>query len=143
MRNVRFAFATDGNQHYSDKNFSRSDFFQIYEYQVENLKLKLISVLPNPCLTVEDDQKYSVLIDFLNENKIDLLVARNYSTNLKVQCQFFVPIIVDKQIPVEQVGNLVKKHIRWLIDELSLNKKENMVFNITNGIYKFKIDNEK
>jgi len=43
MRNVRFAFATDGNQHYSDKNFSRSDFFQIYEYQVENLELKRLN----------------------------------------------------------------------------------------------------
>lgn len=142
MRNIRFAFATDKNHQFADKSFSIADNFQFYEYKVDNSELNLTSEVANPSLAVADENKYSCLIDFLNENKIDLLVARNYSAKLKMECQYFVPIIIDRQLPVEQICSLVKKHIRWLADELSLNKKENMVFNITNGIYKYKIDNE-
>lgn len=143
MRNIRFAFAIDKNHQFADTSFSMADFFQFYEYLVDNSELKLITEVTNPSLSVDDEQKYSCLIDFLNENKVDLLVARNYSTKLKVQCQFFVPVIVDNQLPVEQICNMLKRNIRWLIDELSLNKKENMVFNITNGIYKYRIEDEK
>lgn len=143
MRNVRFAFAMDGRRQIANNYFSMADFFQFYEYQEDTRELKLISEVANPSLKLEDEQRYSCLIDFLNEHKIDSLVARNYSAKLKMQCQFFVAVIIDKQLPVEQICSLVIKHINWLIDELSLNKKENMVFHITNGIYKYKIENSK
>jgi|GEM_PF-6341141 len=143
MKTIRLAFAIDGNLQFSDKNFSMADFFQFYEYQVDFAELKLISRIANPSLKLEGEEKYTILIDFLNENKIDLLVARNYSKKLKTESRFFVPVILDKKLPVEQICTLIIKHINWLIDELSLNKEENMVFNITNGIYKSKVDHNK
>lgn len=143
MKNVRFAFAIDGNKQYADKNFSQAEFYWFYEYQLNTTELLFLAEVQNPSFTVDEEQKIPGLIDFLKENRIDLLVARNYSKKLKEQCQFFVPVIVEGQLPIDQVCALVKKQIRWLIDELSLNKKENMVFNITNGIYKFKIEDEK
>jgi hypothetical protein len=143
MKNVRFAFAIDGNKQYTDKNFSQAEFYRFYEYQLDTTELLFIAEIQNPSFTIDEEQKVSGLIDFLKENRIDLLVAKNYSQKLKAECEFFVPIIVERQLPIDQVCALVKKHIRWLIDELSLNKKENMVFNITTGIYKYKIENEK
>ena len=143
MKNVRFAFAIDGNKRYADKNFSQAEFYRFYEYQEDTSELLFIAEVENPTFKVDEEQKIPELIDFLKENNIDLLVARNYSIQLKTQCRFFVPVIIDKQLSLDQVFSLVKKQMRWLVDELSLNKKENMVFNITNGIYKYKIEDEK
>lgn len=141
MKKLRLAFAIDANKKFSEKNFSQAEYFQFYEYQVETSELKYLSEIENPILKLEEGLKYDNLIVFLKENSIDLLIARNYSNKLKTECEFFVPVIVGKSLTIEQILSLVKKHILWLIDELSLNKKENMVFHLSKGIYKYKIEN--
>lgn len=139
MKNIRFAFALNNDNLFA-RMFIDADKFQFYEYSLVENKLEQLTEKANPTLKNTND-KINSLIDFLKENNINMLVAHKFSRKLKVQCKYFIPIIIDKQIPVEQICVLITQHIKWLIDELSLNKKENMVFNITNGIYKFKIDN--
>lgn len=144
MKTLRIAIATEGSHQYTVENFNMANNFSIYEYKSDRTDLKLMNEIANPVLLMDDEElRIPYLIEFLKKNEIDLLVARNFSIKLKMQCKYFVPVIIDKQITIEQICMLIQKNIRWLIDELALNKKENMVFNITKGIYKYKIENEK
>lgn len=40
MKNIRFAFAIDGINQFSDKNFSQAEFYWFYEYQQDTSELK-------------------------------------------------------------------------------------------------------
>ncbi|MDA3893560.1 MAG: hypothetical protein PF517_17995 [Salinivirgaceae bacterium] len=139
MENIRFAFALGNDNLLANKNFIDADKFHIYEYFFIKKKLIFLSEISNPTKAFNNvNERFSILIDYLNKNNISMLVAKSYDKMIKVENKLFVPIIISTSSP-DEVCKMITKYIKWLYDELQFEKREHMIFKIKNGIFKYKL----
>lgn len=139
MKNIRFAFALSNDNLFTDEHFIDADHYGIFEYRAENKLLTRVDEMPNKSLLTNSDvERVHQLMEILKENQIDMLVAKSYSTALKKENKHFVPILISGSSP-EKVCATIAKNIKWLYDELTIDKEEHMIFKIEKGILKYKL----
>ena len=143
MKNIRFAFAISKETNLFEKrHFGETDNFLIYEYNLENKKIELISTEENKYKDIDEthgsSKKGNAIIQFLESFNVHALVSMQFGKNINMVNKHFVPIIVQKEKP-EEVLVILSNHIRWFLDELSVVKEEYNVFKIDKGIIKHSI----
>jgi hypothetical protein len=81
-------------------------------------------------------------INLLERNNIKVLVSRQFGKNIQMVNSFFIPVIVNSETN-DEVVSILKKHIRWIEDELNSNPEEFKLFSIKKGILKTSIRKDK
>ena len=137
--NIRFAFAVNKEESFELKHFGDADKYLIYEFLEGEFKLiteqqntlKLLDESPNH----GSKDKGNSIIKLLKENKVNVLVSRQFGPNVKKKNQHFVPIIIhDGQLSV--IRDVLAERINWIEDELENNNKGYKLFSINKGILK-------
>ncbi len=143
-KSVRFAFAVNHHNAFEPQNFGNADKFLIYEWV--NNEFTLLKEEANRFKTMDEDQitgserKGAAIIDFLKSLDINVLVSIKFGKNVQMVNRNFIPVIVFRETP-EDVVSLLKKHIKWIEDELKNRPDEFKLFTIKNGILKTAVKN--
>jgi len=141
-KSIRFAFAVNQLNTFEPQNFGNADKFLIYEWV--NNDFLFLKEEANRFKDLDDDhvngseRKGKAIIAFLKNLDINVLVSIKFGKNIQMVNTSFIPVIVSSETP-EEVKLAVKKHIKWLEDELINRPEEFKLFTIKNGILKTEI----
>ena len=80
-------------------------------------------------------EKGKAIIALLKNLDINVLVSIKFGKNIQMVNTSFIPVIVSSETP-EEVKLAVKKHFKWIEDELKHKPEEFKLFTIKNGILK-------
>jgi predicted Fe-Mo cluster-binding NifX family protein len=143
---TRFAFAVNKSDAFESENFCNADKFRIYE--LINKDLVYIQELANKYNSTADQQTENsfdngyAIIDLLKHHGIKVLVASIFGKNIQMVNSHFIPVIVSSETPVEVIAT-IKKHIKWIEDELNNRPPEFRLFTIKKGILKTPIKKDR
>jgi predicted Fe-Mo cluster-binding NifX family protein len=136
---IRFAFAVNKLNEFGSQDFCNADRFLIYEWV--NNEFIFFKDEANRFKNSDEDHinasygKVKAIIDFLKGLDINVLVSIKFGRNIQMVNTSFIPVIVSSETP-EEVKLAVKKHIKWIEDELKNRPEEFKLFTIKNGILK-------
>ncbi len=138
-KTIRFAFAVNKSDDFESKNFCNADKFHIY--QLINKDLIYMKEVTNkykaPGMEGSADNGYAI-IELLKSHDINVLVSSIYGKNIQMVNSQFIPVIVTSETP-DEVITAIKKHIKWIEDELKTRPAEFKLFTIKKGILKTSI----
>jgi predicted Fe-Mo cluster-binding NifX family protein len=138
-KSIKFAFAVNQLNAFEPQNFGNADKFLIYEWV--NNDFRFLKEEANRFKNLDDDhvngseRKGKAIIAFLKSLDINVLVSIKFGKNIQMVNSSFIPVIVSSETP-EDVKMAVKKHIKWIEDELNNRPQEFKLFTIKNGILK-------
>ncbi len=137
-KSIRFAFAVNQQNGFETQNFGKADKFLIYEWA--NNEFIFLKEEVNHFKKLDEDQNGSVrkgaaIVDFLKSKDIKVLVSIKFGQNVQMVNRNFIPVIVFRETPDDVVLQL-RKHIKWIEDELRNKPGEFKLFTIRNGIMK-------
>jgi predicted Fe-Mo cluster-binding NifX family protein len=138
-KKIRFAFAVNKSDDFESGNFCDADKFSIYE--LVNKDLVYINAIVNKHkLTAREQTEGSednanTIIDLLHNQDINVLVSSIYGKNIQMVNSHFIPVIVSSETP-DEVITALKKHIKWIKDELKNRPADFKLFTIRKGILK-------
>jgi predicted Fe-Mo cluster-binding NifX family protein len=138
-KKIKFAFAVNKSNDFEQGNFCNADKFSIYE--LVNKDLIYVNAIVNTYKSLDKEQpdgsedNGNAIIDLLHNNDIKVLVSSIYGKNIQMVNSHFIPVIVSTETPDEVITTL-KKHIKWIKDELKNRPAEFKLFTINKGILK-------
>lgn len=136
---IIFAFAVNQLNGFEPEHFGNADKYLIYKWENNELVFlkEEINIFKNHDETQEHGlkEKGRVIIDLLQNLNVNVLVSRQFGKNIQMINRHFIPVIVFSDI-VKEVGVILKKHIKWIEDELNNKPGEFKLFTIKNGILK-------
>jgi predicted Fe-Mo cluster-binding NifX family protein len=138
-KKIKFAFAVNKSDDFESGNFCDADKFRIYE--LVNKDLVYINAIVNkykltaPEQTEGSEENGNAVIDLLHNHDINVLVSSIYGKNIQMVNSHFIPVIVSTETP-DEVITALKKHIKWIKDELKNRPAEFRLFTIRKGILK-------
>ena len=141
--NLRFACAVNNDNQFVKKHFGDADKYIIYELRDE--RLEQISEEINQFKSLDEKhthgsvKKGKAIIDFLKENKVNVLVSRRFGKNIKLINEHFIPVQISLKHP-DEVILILNKHLHWIVDEWENNKSDYKLFTIESGILKSSIE---
>ncbi|MCF8380283.1 MAG: hypothetical protein K9H49_11935 [Bacteroidales bacterium] len=131
--NIRFAFAVNSDNKFTNEHFGDADKFIFYETAGD--KIYFVQTEPNLLKNhIEenshgDPQKGKRIIKYLINRKIDVIVAKQFGKNIAMVKDHFLPIIISGEEPLE-IKSLLSSRLE-LIEESFKNKKNS--FSPVNG----------
>lgn len=138
-KSIRFAFAVNKLNEFESQNFGKADKFLIYEWVNNDFRFLEEEVNRFKNLDVDhvdgSERKGKAIIEILKNLEIYVLVSTKFGKNIQMVNTSFIPVIVSSETP-EEVKQAVKKHIKWIEDELKNRPEEFKLFTIKNGILK-------
>jgi predicted Fe-Mo cluster-binding NifX family protein len=138
---IRFAFAVNQSNAFESRNFCNADKFSIYELISNDFVYQ--EEIINPYSTEEQQAEGSVdngneIINLLKKYDINVLVSSIYGRNIQMVNSHFIPVVVSSETPAEVITT-IRKHIKWIDDELKNRPAEFKLFTIKKGILKTSI----
>jgi predicted Fe-Mo cluster-binding NifX family protein len=139
---IRFACAVNHNGLFEAKHFGNADKYLIYEWN--NGDFNFIKEVTNSYNNFDDiklnglSTKNMACINLLEQAEVKILVSRQFGQNVQMINKLFIPVVVNSETP-EEVVSILKKHIRWIEEELNSHPEEFKLFSINKGILKTKI----
>ena len=121
--NIRFAFAVNHDNRFSDEHFGDADKFMIYE--VADSRIYFVHSEPNLLKVIDehddhgDPKKGKGIIKFLTNKNIDVIVAKQFGKNIAMVREHFLPIIISHEEPVE-----VKRLLSSRLDDVKESLQE-------------------
>ena len=140
--NLKFAFAVNNENNFEKNHFGDTEKFQIYEMQED--KMVLSSEIKNTHKDMEHGTKNKgeLIANLLKEDNVNVLVSMQFGKNIKVVNKHFIPVIIYTS-KIEEIINILTKHIHWIEDEWNNNSSNYKLFTIKSGIIKSKINKNK
>jgi len=136
---IRFAFAVNQLNGFEPEHFGNADKYLIFKWEHNELVFlkEEINTFKNHDETQEHGlkEKGRAIIDLLQDLNVKVLVSRQFGKNIGMINRHFIPVIVFSDT-VEDVESIMKKHIKWIKDELINKPREFKLFTIKNGILK-------
>ena len=140
MKKIVFAFALNSENIFVKKSFVEAEKFVVYEF--DNGALKHKEELINPVVNMPEEtssaERKEKLVSLLKSREISVLVAQQFSKNLRLVTDEFIPVLIEKEKP-EQVIEILNKNMAWILDELKNRKSGHMLFRINTGVLKLAI----
>lgn len=138
---LTFAFALNHEGIFENKHFGDADRFAFYEEKDKQISIK--EEIKNEFKTNFKDEhglkaKGEAIVSFLKEQRVKVLISKQFGRNLHMVNQHFVPVIIHQESP-QEVLEILNKHKKWFKDELRNRSSNYMLFQIKNGILKSKI----
>jgi len=87
-------------------------------------------------------KKGRAIIELLKNSGVKVLVSKQFGKNIQMVNRHFIPVIVYTQ-KLNEVIPLLKKHMKWVEDELSHKPEEFKLFTMKNGVLKTIIKKEE
>jgi predicted Fe-Mo cluster-binding NifX family protein len=143
---IRFAYAVNHADHFETKHFGEADKYLIYEWG--NNEFIFLKEESNRFKNFDEEQAHGSqkkgrqIIEFLQKEGVQVLVSRQFGKNIQMVNQDFIPVIVYDETPRE-VMYVLKKHIKWIQDELENRPEKFKLFTIKNGVLKTIIKKEE
>lgn len=140
MKKIVFAFALNTEDIFVKKYFGEADKFVIYEFSNGELKQKedLLNPLKNSLEEISISEKREKIVSLLKSRDVSVLVSQQFSNNLRLVTDDFVPVLIEKENP-EQVVEILNKNMKWIKDELKNRNSAHMLFRIKTGVLKVAI----
>jgi predicted Fe-Mo cluster-binding NifX family protein len=137
-KTVKFAFAINKSDEFESENFCNADKFRIYEL-IEKDLVFVIDIV-NQYQSADEQTEISVnngnaIINLLKNHNINVLVSSIFGKNIQMVNSHFIPVIVYSDTAANVI-NALKKHIKWIHDELNNRPPEFRLFTISRGILK-------
>jgi predicted Fe-Mo cluster-binding NifX family protein len=143
---IQFAFAVNHSGLFEPKHFSNAEKYLIYEWTDNDFKFikEEINKFSDFDETILDglSNKGMACVNVLEKSDVKILVSRQFGQNIHMVSKLFIPVIVNSETP-DEVISILRKHIRWIENELNSNPDEFMLFSISKGILKRKIRKDK
>jgi hypothetical protein len=142
---ISIAFAVNADGHFEEKHFSNADKFLIYVWTNNELSLNNTEI--NTFKDFDADKTYissdncGSITDLLKRRDVRVLVSRQFGKNIQMVNHLFIPVIINSETP-DEVVSILKKHMRWIEDELNRKPGEFKLFYISSGIFKTEIRKE-
>jgi len=146
IESIRFAFAVNDDGFFQPTHFGNADRYLIYQWN--NKGLEYLKDLKNIHKSLDEKQKHGLqqkgnaIIDYLKEEGVKIIVSKQFGKNIKMVNRHFIPIIIYKEMP-DEVLPLIKKHMKWIEDELKNNPAEYRLFTFKKGALKTIIKKEE
>lgn len=138
-KNIKFAFALSQANTFENCHFGEAEKYVIYEWSGNDIIWQ--KELINDTIKEDETQEHGskkkglAIIELLQKENVNVLVSRQFGRNIKMVNQHFIPVIIAKETP-ETALEALKKHIRWIDDELHSSKDGFKLFTIKTGILK-------
>jgi len=143
---ILLAFAANLSNNFESIHFGDANKYLIYKYtDSEFIFLKEeINHFKNSDenKTHGSQKKGRVIIEFLKGIGVQVLVSKQFGKNIKMVNRHFIPVIINTEKP-DDVIPMLKKHMKWIEDELKNRPEEYKLFTITNGVLKTIIKKEE
>ena len=140
---IRLAFAVNRAEVFEQKHFGEAEKFLIYKWEATQLVFQ--QAIENPIFqtTLErhSPEKAELLISLLKEQRINILVSRQFGGNIKKVNAFFIPVQIGSSTPEESIP-ILKKQMRWIEEELLQNAGNYKLFNLQKGTIKTAINSK-
>ncbi|MBN2214711.1 MAG: hypothetical protein JW723_10740 [Bacteroidales bacterium] len=136
---ISLALAVNYAGKFVQKHFGDADKFLIYEWDHD--KLVFVKEKNNPFKTYDEEHEHGsqkkgrAIIDLLKGLNVNVLVSRQFGRNIKMVNHHFIPVIIYSEKPGE-VTSVIKKHMKWIEDEIKNRPEAYKLFTIKNGILK-------
>ncbi len=140
--NLKFALAVNSKGNFKKDHFGDARQFLIYE-EKDN-QLVYIKALENPYRIIDEKhghglyRKAKLIGEFLQNHQINILVATQFGKNIKIINEHFIPVVIYSE-NVEEVINILNKHLHWLKEEWNTKPESYKLFVIKQGIMKTEI----
>jgi predicted Fe-Mo cluster-binding NifX family protein len=138
-KSIRIACAVNSNRSFEEKHFSNADKFLIYEWSGNEFFFikEEINVFKNMDGDEDSDLNRNCisLTTLLKEVDVKVLVSKQFGKNIQMVNHLFIPVIVNSET-TDEVASILKKHIRWIEDDLSSKPVEYKLFTLKSGILK-------
>ncbi len=136
---MRIAFALSQGGTFDKKHFGDADTYQIYE--LKDGLFALAHEEANPTTSFEDSEKHGnkekakQIIKFLKNKQVDVLVSKQFGTNIKFIARHFIPVKISKDTP-ERVKESLLKHQHWIQEEIDNQPEAYKLFVLGKGVLK-------
>ncbi|QGY46890.1 hypothetical protein GM418_25490 [Maribellus comscasis] len=139
MKRIVFAFALSNENIFINNIFGDADKFAIYQFSDGELIFidEFQNPVPNPG-NIDIKEKRERIVSFLKSKDVTVLVSKQFSKNLRLVTDDFIPVLIEKENP-EQVVEILNKNMKWIKDELKNRKSGHMLFRINTGVLKLAI----
>jgi len=142
---IRFACAVNNSGLFDPAHFGNANKYLIYEWS--DNKFIFVKEEINSFISFDDvevsglSNKGMACVNMLEQSNVKVLVSRQFGKNIQMVNQLFIPVIVNSETP-DAVLSILKRHIRWIEDELTSKTEGYKLFTIKNGILKTTIGKE-
>jgi len=143
---IRFAMAVNHAGYFIPKHFGDAYKYLIYEWNKNNLVYSKEAI--NHFKEFDEEQTHGskkkgmAIIDLLKGLNVKVLVSRQFGKNVQMVNRHFIPVIVNSEKP-DDIIPMLKKHMKWIEDELNNRPEEFILFTLKNGVLKTIIKKEK
>ncbi len=133
---LRFAFAVDGNGEFQNKHFGDADKYIIFEH--DSKRLVIVDEVENLNKNFDESQKHgskkkgNAVINFLKQNKVNILVSKQFGKNIKMINNHFIPVLVSDG-SIEDTIKLLERNAGLFAEELQNNTSGFEIFRVKNG----------
>ncbi|HET54053.1 MAG TPA: hypothetical protein ENN33_02430 [Ignavibacteria bacterium] len=137
--NIKFALAVSESGLFEAKHFGDADKYLIYEWNGQDFFM--CTELVNSFKNFDEEKEHGsrkkggAIIQLLQENHVQVLVSKQFGKNIQLVNHFFIPAIIDDEIPQEAITKL-KNSIKWIEEELSRNTQDYKLFTLKTGTLK-------
>ena len=144
--NLCFAFAVNEANQFEKKHFGDADKYLIYKQ--DGGEIILFSEEINKFKSFDEEvehgskKKGMAIIQFLKKRDVNVLVSRQFGSNINIVNNHFIPIKISIEQPNE-VLKILSKHLHWIKDELDNTTNEFKLFIIKLGILKMPVKKYK
>ncbi len=131
--------AIDDNGLFQSKYFGNADKYLIYEWK--NNEMVYTGDADNPIKSVDEEQEFAMqkkghaIAGLLKSKGVKVLVAKMFGKNIHIVKQNFIPVIIYIKESDEAVS-VIKRHIKWIEDELNNSPAEYKLFHLKHGALK-------
>jgi predicted Fe-Mo cluster-binding NifX family protein len=137
-KSIKFAFAVDNNGLFQSKHFGNAEKYLIYEWKDDELFYK--NDISNICKSLDEEghgliKKGMAIVEMLKNIGINVLVSKRFGENIKIVNRHFIPVIIYNEKPEEAI-HVLKRHIKWIEDELDNSSEKYKLFYLKQGALK-------
>ena len=134
-----FAFALNHDNQFEAAHFGDAEKFAIYEQKQNQLVFRKDMENIHRKGAHGDPNKGKAIINFLKENKVNVIVSREFGKNIVLVNKHFIPVLISKEEP-EKVVEILQSKLYWILDEWNSSSSDFKLFNIKSSILKLRIE---
>jgi len=140
---LRFAFAVNNENRFTNMHFGDADRFLIYI--LEDGKMILSSEEVNNLKLIDNNtehgsiRKGNAIIKFLLDKDVNVLVSKQFCRNINLLNEHFIPVLIARD-QEDEIIDVLNKHLHWIKDEWENNSSGFKLFTIKSGVLKTSIN---
>lgn len=135
--NINLALAVNSSKTFEERHFGEAEQFLIYQWNEDHFIFQ--ETILNP-LTQSSNHQHSLekakeVVNLLKSKNISILVSRRFGQNIRRVNDSFIPVLIGVST-TEELFPILKKQMRWIVEEWQTNAGNYKLFNLKKGTIK-------